>query len=139
MTSVINLPKKGSLEYNNELLVIHDEKNRKNQRWMMFSSAIWGFVTGPLFLLKEDWAWDNFMLGVWLFVTVSHLFLFVHYLRLSSQEVIMLDEIRTARVKTGIGTYTLVLKLRSGRQRKVPIASEDRQEMRAFVEANFPA
>jgi len=139
MTSVINLPKEGSLEYNNELLIIHDEKNRKSQKWMVFSSAIWAFVTGPLFLLKEDWAWDNFMMWVWLFVTFSHLILFVSQLFLSYQEVIMLDEIKSARVKTGIGTYTLVLRLRNGRRRKVPIPSDRREEIRTFVEANFPA
>lgn len=73
------------------------------------------------------------------FVTVSHLTLFVSQLFLSYQEVIMLDEIKSARVKTGISTYTLVLRLRNGRRRKVPIPSDRREEIRTFVEANFSA
>lgn len=139
MTSTINLPKDGLLEYNNEMIVIQDEKNRKSQKWTTFSSALWGLVTGPLFLLREDWALDDFMMWVWLFVTVSHLVLLVHHLRLSYQEVIMLDEVKSARVKSRFSTNTLILKLRNGKRRQTPIPSDRKAEIRTFISANFPA
>jgi len=106
---------------------------------MVFSSALWAFVGGPAFLLKEELAWSNGWAWFWGVMIVIKAITFLLLLRLSFRETIMLDDVRSARVKRGWDHSTLTLKLKGWRLRRVSIPSDRVSEMRTFVSANFPA
>lgn len=139
MTATISLPNDGELHYNDEFIVVRDKKVRLSTRLRVFSSALWAFIGGPGFLLKEELAWSNGWAWFWGVAIVVHFVTFILLSRLSFRETIMLDDVRSARVKRGWGNSMLTLKLNGWQIRRIVIPYDRVAEMRTFVSSNFPA
>lgn len=138
MTQTLNISEDGVLELNNEFITIRDEKQRRNHRIMHFSSFIWilfGVMSIYGLRTEPDWV----MLGAYGFITVVNIFLVVQYFRLTWVETVMLDDVKSAKVKTGWNTANLILKLKNGRIRKVFAPKERAEELKTFVSVNFPS
>lgn len=138
MTQTLSLLENGTLELNNEVITINDPKQRRNQRLLFFSSIGW-VAFGAISLYD---AWDEpDMLKIILFgfVAVVNTGLVIHYFRSSWAQTIFLDDVKSAKVKTGFNNANLILKLENGRIRTVFAKKERAEELKAFVSANFPA
>lgn len=137
MTQTIELPGGGSAEFNNEFIRVDDEKAKRNHWLVLFSSVIW-IPISFLQVSNESFDFSNQMTWIWAGVFLLHLVAGAFMVfRTSWQEMVWLDDVKSAKVTTGYKYATLVLKLKNGKRRSVRAKYDYVKDFRAFITANF--
>ena len=137
MTQTIELSSGGTAEFNNEFIQIDDKKEKRNYWIFLVSTLIW-IPTSILFLASEDFDFSRPFTWVWLFILVAHLIVGpLQIYRTSFQEMVRLDEVKSAKVTTGYKDAVLTLKLKDGKRRRIRAKYDYAKDFRSFIQANL--
>lgn len=119
MTQIINLNSGDTVELNDDHIRINDA-TAKRYYWIRIISGILMLPFGVLMLSKG--AGDFSQVETWLGILILLAHLIGTPLLLmgtSWQEIVHLNEVRSARVTPGLLNATLVLRLKNGKRRKL--------------------
>lgn len=83
-----------------------------------------------VFMYQNNFNPDSLL--VWMFglVFVAQLIVSIYFFRLSWQERVVLDEVKSAKVKTGFNNANLILYLKSGKQRRIHASYDQASALR---------
>lgn len=118
MRSTLPLAQGGTLEYDDEVLIVKDKKVRWSFHVMHITSIMW-VPLSLVFMYQKNFDPDSFLVWVYGFVFVAQLIVAISFFWLSWQEEIWFDEVKSAKVKTGFNNANLILYLEDGKQRRI--------------------
>ena len=136
MAHTVELASGGKAEFSNEYIQIEDKKERRNY-WLFLASSLLWIPTSLMFLAADDFNFDRWINWVWLFNFVAHLIIGpLQIFRTSFQNMVWLDEVKSAKVSTGYKDATLTLKLKNGKLRRIRAKYEYVKDFRSFISTN---
>ena len=109
--------KKGKIVFEEDRIVIVDNA-RRQRNLRFFSSSMWIFF-GTMSVLRYLKTGDQFLLWTGLIIGVGHLVIIVLNLFKSVQSEILLNEVKSMKIKKRAGNEFLDVKLKNNRTRRV--------------------
>ena len=138
MSQTLALINDGTAEFDGEIITIKDKKTRWSYRLMHLTSMLWVPIC-IIFLFHEDFDSRSWITWLYALVLIAQLIVSIYLFRLSWQEKVLLDEVKSSRIKTGFNNANLILYLKNGKQRRLHASKHDESAVRSFVGTIFPA
>jgi hypothetical protein len=130
MTQTFRL-KKGQISFAEDRIVISDDAKKQKSITLLSTgvSSIWGIAN----IGKFEQSGDEFFHSFWIiFFILSLLMFFVTLLR-STNSLILLDNVKSIKVKRRFNNTLLDIKLKNDQLRRV-IQVEDAEELKEYIE-----
>lgn len=125
----------GEIIFENDVIFISD-KARWHKHLTLISSAVWMLV-GLKNALVFDQATVDTIDYFWIVLGVINLLVFVVILRRSTVNMIMLNDVKSIKLKQRFSNTFLDIKLKNNRVRRV-IQFYEPEELKAFIQKNYP-
>lgn len=126
--------KKGEILFENDKIIISDKA--KILRYMsLFTSGIWTLIILK-YILKLGHSNADSLDSFWIFLGVLNLLLLVANLLRSSKSIILVDEVKSLRVKQRLNNKFLDIKLNDHRLRRVS-QIEDIEELEEYIKTYY--
>lgn len=126
----------GEIIFENDVIFISD-KAKMHKHLTLISSAVWVLVG-----LKNAMVFDQATVETidyfWIVLGVIYLLLFVVYLRRSTLNMIMLNDVKSIKLKQRLSNTSLDIKLKNNRVRRV-IQFDEPEELKIFIQKNYPS
>lgn len=125
----------GEIIFENDVIFISD-KAKMHKYLTLISSAVWvlvGVKNAMVFDRPTVETIDYF----WIVLGVIYLLLFIVYLRRSTVNLIMLNDVKSIKLKQRLSNTYLDIKLKNNRVRRV-IQFDEPEELKIFIQKNYP-
>ena len=133
MTNTFKL-KKGEISFENDKIRITDN-SKKHNRFQLLNSIIWT-IFGVFSILRYFKTGDQFSLWAGLFIGTAHLYIFSQNLRRTNQNEILVDEIKSIKIKQIFNNEVLDIKLKNNKLRRVT-GIENSKDFEEFMQSTF--
>ncbi|MEM6769178.1 MAG: hypothetical protein AAF597_01225 [Bacteroidota bacterium] len=128
----------GTLTLTNEMITVDDKPYRKSMRMILVISLL-GSLTATAFLIKQPDDFSRVEFWLWAVIFMGNLLPGLFFLRLTYQEAVMVDEIKSIKYRAPLGNGYLSIRLKNGRIRRVAGLKPRDARIKAYLAANFPA
>lgn len=133
MTQTFKL-KKGEISFETSRIRISDNSKKQN-RLQLLNSGIWTFY-GALSVWRYFKTGDQFLLWTGLFIGIAHLVIFILNLSRTNDSEILIDNIKSLKVKERFGNKFLDIVLKNKRIRRVT-GVENIPELDDYIKVNI--
>ena len=123
--------KKGQISFAEDRIIISDDAKKQKSTTLLSTgvTSIWGIVN----IGKFEQSGDEFFHSFWIvLVILSLLIFFVTFLR-STNSLILLDNVKSIKVKQRFSNTLLDIKMKNNQLRRV-IQIEDAEELKEYIE-----
>jgi hypothetical protein len=133
MTQTFRL-KKGEILFENDKIIISDKV--KIQRFMtLLTSGAW-MIIGIISAVKYQHSNDKTTNLLWIALGIINFLLFVATISRSTKSLILLDDVKSIKVKQRFNNSFLDIKLKNNRLRRVS-QIEDTEELEEYIETYY--
>lgn len=137
MTQTIQLSNSGTAEFNAEYIRIND-KRAKRLFWVSIISSVALIPMQFVILAQHNYDFSEPVTWIFTFCLLALVIgTPIRVFRTSWEEVVYLDEVKSAKVEPGLLHAKLVLKLKNGKRRRILGKWEQAKEFRAYIETNL--
>jgi hypothetical protein len=126
--------KKGEILFEKDKIIISDKA--KTQRNMTLSSSVIWMCLGIVNLYEFEQSSGEFFHSFWAVLTILNFLIFIVTLSRSTKSLILLDEVKSIKVKQRFRNKMLDIKLKNNQLRRV-IQVEETEELQKYIDINF--